>query len=155
MWPIPLTRKTVAIYLNRGNRRSVCRAAPAWARVQARTRRVVEQSTVGSLTKGLLTAATLDPVIVDPEQHELAAVVERLPPVEECRVVEIGCGDGRLTRRYCNRVASVLAVDSDTDLLSAFCAAGIAAHVSVQAISIEHLEVPEDSVDAALFSWAL
>ena len=63
-------------------------------------------------------------VVIDPEQHELLAVTERLPAVPG-RVLEIGCGDGRLTRRYSPRAASVVAIDPDASLIAAFREAGV------------------------------
>ena len=50
---------------------------------------------------------------IHPEGFELSALMVHLPPVTGCHMVEIGCGDGRLTRRYCARVESVLAIDPD------------------------------------------
>jgi 16S rRNA A1518/A1519 N6-dimethyltransferase RsmA/KsgA/DIM1 with predicted DNA glycosylase/AP lyase activity len=92
---------------------------------------------------------------IDPEAHELTAVLARLPVVPRCRVVEIGCGDGRLTRRYSARVESVLAIDPDEALVAAFRAAGVDANVDVRAMPVEQLQLPDESVDAVLFSWAL
>lgn len=94
-------------------------------------------------------------MIIDPEAHELTAVLARFPAVPRCRVVEIGCGDGRLTRRYSARVGSVLAVDPDDALIAAFRAGGVDANVEVRAIGMEHLQLPDASVDAVVFSWAL
>jgi ubiquinone/menaquinone biosynthesis C-methylase UbiE len=94
-------------------------------------------------------------VITDPEEHELSALVERLPPVASCRVLEIGCGDGRLTRRYASRVGSVIALDPDEDSIHAFRLAGVDPNVDVRACSFDRLDLPERSIDAAIFSWSL
>ena len=50
----------------------------------------------------------------DPEGAETDALA-RLAPVDGLRVLELGCGDGRLTLRYADSAASVLAVDPDAD----------------------------------------
>ncbi|HUE88314.1 MAG TPA: class I SAM-dependent methyltransferase [Vicinamibacterales bacterium] len=92
---------------------------------------------------------------IDPEQHELTALAARLPRGEACRVVEIGCGDGRLTRRYSGRVASVVAIDTDRQAIADFRASGPEANVSVHLASLEDFSAPDASVDAVLFSWSL
>jgi 16S rRNA A1518/A1519 N6-dimethyltransferase RsmA/KsgA/DIM1 with predicted DNA glycosylase/AP lyase activity len=94
-------------------------------------------------------------VLIDPESYELSALTARLPPVSRCHVVEIGCGDGRLTRRYCARVESVLAIDPDEALIAAFRDGGVDPNVLVRAVPVDRLDVPDGSVDAVLFSWAL
>lgn len=95
-------------------------------------------------------------MIIDPEEHEVTALLERLPPVEGCRIVEIGCGDGRVTRRYYGaRVGSVLAIDPDADAIAAFRAHGIPPNVEARVLAMDQLGLPEASVDAVLFSWAL
>lgn len=94
-------------------------------------------------------------MIIDPEEHEVAALAARLPSVDACRVVEIGCGDGRLTRRYSGRVGSVLAIDPDEADVETFRRSGVDANVDLRAIAIDRLELPDASVDAVLFSWAL
>lgn len=94
-------------------------------------------------------------MIIDPEGHELSALLPRLPRGEACRVVEIGCGDGRLTRRYSARVASVVAVDPDPASIAAFRAGPPLANVDIRVASFDALELPDRSVDAVLFSWAL
>ncbi len=94
-------------------------------------------------------------MLTDPEEHELSALLERLPPVDACRVVEIGCGDGRLTRRYAAHVGSVIALDPDPQLIDAFRVAGVDGNVEVRACSFDQLDLPEHSVDAVIFSWSL
>ena len=70
-------------------------------------------------------------MLIDPEGFELSALMVHQPPVTGCHMVEIGCGDGRLTRRYCARVESVLAIDPDEALIAAFCASAVDPHVDV------------------------
>ena len=48
---------------------------------------------------------------VDPEGNELRAISE-LVDFDAKDVLEIGCGEGRLVRRYATRVASVIGIDS-------------------------------------------
>jgi ubiquinone/menaquinone biosynthesis C-methylase UbiE len=94
-------------------------------------------------------------VIIDPEEHELEALLARLPAVDGCFLVEVGCGDGRLTRRYSGHVGTVLAIDPDEAAVAAFRREGVAGNVDVRATSIDRLELPDGSVDVVLFSWAL
>jgi cyclopropane fatty-acyl-phospholipid synthase-like methyltransferase len=49
-------------------------------------------------------------VRVDPENNETRALFALADPSGQ-RVLEIGCGDGRLTRRYAGRAAHVTAID--------------------------------------------
>ena len=36
-------------------------------------------------------------MVIDPEQHEVAALLAQLPAAKTSRVLEIGCGDGAVT----------------------------------------------------------
>ena len=97
------------------------------------------------------------PVRIDPEGAELEALA-RLGPVDGLRVVELGCGDGRLTFRYAHATASVLAVDPEPDLISAARAslpASLADRVSFVAAGAAEIDLPPASFDLALFSWSL
>ena len=89
----------------------------------------------------------------DPEAHELAALRAVWTPSAACRVLEIGAGDGRLTRRYVGDVDSVIAIDPDadaiTDLREEFPA------IDARAIGVEALQLPDRSVDVVLFAWSL
>jgi len=47
---------------------------------------------------------------LDPEGHEIAALFD-LVDLDGKDVLEIGCGDGRLTWRYAERVGHVVAIE--------------------------------------------
>jgi len=57
------------------------------------------------------------PVRIDPEGNETDALFELLE-VEGREVLEIGCGDGRLTRRYADRASHVTAIDPFADAIA-------------------------------------
>lgn len=88
----------------------------------------------------------------DPEGHEVAAL-GALVSFASARVLEIGCGDGRLTRRYAPFAASVLAIDPDADAI-ALLARELPA-VDARAIGIDRLILPPQAVDIVLFAWSL
>ena len=94
-------------------------------------------------------------MLFDPEEYELTALLKRFPDGRRCRVVEIGCGDGRLTRRYAARVDRVLAIDPDETLTASFRAGGVDPNVDLRTMAVDRLELSNESVDAVLFSWAL
>jgi 16S rRNA A1518/A1519 N6-dimethyltransferase RsmA/KsgA/DIM1 with predicted DNA glycosylase/AP lyase activity len=94
-------------------------------------------------------------MVIDPEQHELNALLARLPPRGLRRVVEIGCGDGRLTRRYAAHVDRILAIDPDEALTATYRAAGVEPNVDLMTMPVDRLDLPDASVDVVLFSWAL
>lgn len=94
---------------------------------------------------------------VDPEQNEVRAL-KRVTNWRRERVLEIGCGDGRLTLRLARLGAFVHAIDPDTKLIriarrnlpSRF-AKRIRYHVG----KAEHLDRANESFDLAVFAWAL
>jgi 2-polyprenyl-3-methyl-5-hydroxy-6-metoxy-1,4-benzoquinol methylase len=74
------------------------------------------------------------------------------------RVLEIGCGDGRLTLQYAPIASSVMAIDPDRSSIdeAAYQQAvrGIG-NVGFHVGSIERLHERGPAFDLALFSWSL
>jgi len=94
-------------------------------------------------------------LLIDPEGCEIAALEEMVPTLEGAHVIEIGCGDGRLTRRYAARAASVLAIDPDEAAVAAFRANPPVGVIEIRAQPIDRLEVPDRAADIVLLSWSL
>lgn len=92
-------------------------------------------------------------LLEDPEQNESRALFGMVPSFVGLRVLEIGCGDGRVTRLYANSAASVIAIDPKTESIDALRAEWPA--VDARAIGIEDLDLPRHSIDVAIFSWSL
>jgi 16S rRNA A1518/A1519 N6-dimethyltransferase RsmA/KsgA/DIM1 with predicted DNA glycosylase/AP lyase activity len=89
----------------------------------------------------------------DPEGYEIDALDAVVPSFESLRVVEIGCGDGRLTRRYAETAQSVVAIDPDSAAVAKL--AADLPHVDARAIGVDALVLPAASVDVVLFAWSL
>ena len=81
----------------------------------------------------------------DPERYEAAAFTSAGVSFTTCRVLEIGCGDGRLTKRYADVAASVIAVDPDTQALAAL--ATELPFVDSRPVAFDELVLPAHSVD--------
>jgi len=80
-------------------------------------------------------------------------------PLDDARVIEIGCGDGRLTRKYANQTRSALAID--VDRLSVVAARALlpgmrlASRVDIAQAAAESLPARRESFDLAIFAWSL
>lgn len=92
-------------------------------------------------------------LVEDPEGNESRALARMVPSFAGLRVLEIGCGDGRVTRLYANGAASVTAIDPKSESIDALRAE--LPHVDARAIGIEDLDLPPHSIDIAIFSWSL
>ena len=95
--------------------------------------------------------------VVDPEGAHLAAL-GRVVDFHGQRVIELGCGDGRLTVPVAREATQVLAFDPDQEKVE--CArdalpAELAERVEFRVASGSELEVERGSFDLALFSWSL
>jgi 2-polyprenyl-3-methyl-5-hydroxy-6-metoxy-1,4-benzoquinol methylase len=89
----------------------------------------------------------------DPEGNEARALSRMVPSFAGLRVLEIGCGDGRVTRYFAADALSVVAIDPDADAIEAVKADWPA--VDARAIGVADLELPPRSIDVAIFSWSL
>lgn len=97
------------------------------------------------------------PSIKDPDGADAAALAS-LADLTGRRVLEIGAGEGRLTRHLARKAAFVLAIDSDEQAINAAGAglsADLAERVRFRALDVTELEEPEESFHAAFLSWSL
>jgi len=89
----------------------------------------------------------------DPEKRETAAFHEAGISWINRRVLEIGCGDGRMTKQYAHLAASVVAIDPDAKAVAALTRR--LPTVDARPLSIDGLMLPPHSVDVVLFAWSL
>jgi ubiquinone/menaquinone biosynthesis C-methylase UbiE len=91
----------------------------------------------------------------DPEQNE-TRTLHSLVNFANQRVVEIGCGDGRLTRRYAAPTREVAAIDTEPEPLTAAVENSQSLpqvrYIQAQA---ESLPFPSDRFDLAILAWSL
>ena len=88
----------------------------------------------------------------DPERNE-TKYLHKLADFAQKRVLEIGCGDGRLTKHFARVAASVVAIDPDRDAVAQL--ARDLPMVDARPIAIDELVLTDHSVDLVLFSWSL
>jgi len=97
------------------------------------------------------------PAIIDPDGVEIVTMKE-LVDLRDLRIVEIGCGDGRLTFECGREAASVVAVDSDEDAIRKARAEtpnALRRRIRFEVADAAELELPKGEFDLALFSWSL
>ena len=96
-------------------------------------------------------------LVVDPDGVELPTIRE-LVDLEGLRIVEVGCGAGRLTFRCAQHAASVLAFDADEELVEAARRAtprALRDRIRFEVADAAEIELPPAEFDLALFSWSL
>jgi ubiquinone/menaquinone biosynthesis C-methylase UbiE len=97
------------------------------------------------------------PAIIDPDGVEIVTI-EELVDLRDLRIVEIGCGDGRLTFECGREAASVFAFDSDGDAIRKARAEtpnALRRRIRFEVADAAELELPKGEFDLALFSWSL
>jgi 2-polyprenyl-3-methyl-5-hydroxy-6-metoxy-1,4-benzoquinol methylase len=93
----------------------------------------------------------------DPEDTETATLLD-FADFTDKRVLEIGCGDGRLTWRYAAWAAHVTAIDPKVDDIATAiedCPYSLRNHVEFRAERLEDFTPPHERFDLALLSWSL
>jgi 2-polyprenyl-3-methyl-5-hydroxy-6-metoxy-1,4-benzoquinol methylase len=96
-------------------------------------------------------------LVFDPEGVE-TRILHRLVDFLGKDVLEVGCGDGRLTWRYADQAASVLAIDPKENKI-ALARERTPEHlrslVTFQTADIASLDAPEAAFDVAILSWSI
>jgi 2-polyprenyl-3-methyl-5-hydroxy-6-metoxy-1,4-benzoquinol methylase len=96
-------------------------------------------------------------VRLDPEGAHLAAL-RRLADLRGARVVEVGCGEGRLTPGIAEHAAAVLAFDPDAGAVAVAkksLPAELADRVTYRVASAVEIDIPRQAFDIVVFSWSL
>jgi ubiquinone/menaquinone biosynthesis C-methylase UbiE len=94
---------------------------------------------------------------LDPEGAHLASL-RRLADFHGQHVLEMGCGEGRLTRGIAADAASVLAFDPDEERVAEACTsfpADLVDRVEFRVASAMSIEIPRHAFDLVVFSWSL
>ena len=93
-----------------------------------------------------------DPEGIEPEE------LDKIEGLAGAHVIEIGCGNGRLTQRYAGRVKSVTGVDTTSDTIrEALQAQPLPGGARFDLAEASALALPfrDESFEAALLAWSL
>jgi ubiquinone/menaquinone biosynthesis C-methylase UbiE len=93
----------------------------------------------------------------DPEGTEIR-FLDQAASFAGQRVLEIGCGDGRLTWRYAHSAGHIIGIDPDMEALrvaAAECPVGLHEIVAFDQANALNLPFPHAMFDIAILSWSL
>lgn len=96
-------------------------------------------------------------VTIDPEGRELEALAE-VVDFSGLRVLDVGCGDGRLVWRIASQAESVLGIDVDADLIETArreTPPELRSKVELRETSVVELNEPPARFDLVFFTWSL
>jgi len=92
----------------------------------------------------------------DPQQNETKHL-HQLANFSDRRILEIGCGEGRLTWRYATKPAMTIAIDPDQDAVRVATIerpSDLEDRVHFSNAIAERLPFPKETFDIALLSWS-
>jgi len=93
----------------------------------------------------------------DPDRYEIKYLRKFVDFIDK-RVLEIGCGEGRLTWQYAKDARSVVAVDLDHDSLRVAkvdCPVSLEDQVALACGASEYLPFSKEKFDIAILAWSL
>jgi ubiquinone/menaquinone biosynthesis C-methylase UbiE len=93
----------------------------------------------------------------DPEQNE-TKYLRRVADINGKRVLEIGCGEGRLTWRYAGASLSTIGLDPDKDAVrvaSADRPRDLTGKIHFAAAQAEYLPFQKETFDITILAWSL
>lgn len=93
----------------------------------------------------------------DPERNE-SKYLHRFVDFTDKRVLEIGCGEGRLTWQYAKAAHATIGLDPDKDALRIATADrpyDLANKVSFSCAASEYLPFSKETFDIAVLAWSL
>ena len=93
----------------------------------------------------------------DPEGAEVRAL-QRLVDFAGKSVLEVGCGEGRMTWRFADAAASVLAFDPDEAAIASAreqTPESLRGKVEFQVGGMADIDIPVAAYDIAMFSWSI
>jgi 2-polyprenyl-3-methyl-5-hydroxy-6-metoxy-1,4-benzoquinol methylase len=94
--------------------------------------------------------------VLDPEGAHLRSL-RHLADFENARILEVGCGDGRLTMPLAQQATSVFAFDPDAEAVAnarSRLAGELAERVTLRVGSARQVEIPRTHFDIVVFSWS-
>lgn len=91
----------------------------------------------------------------DPDGAEIDALRAVFPSFDGLDVLEIGCGDGRLTQRYATAARSVLAIDPEAGAIARCRDAVRGLPVDARALDFAQFTPTHAPFDVVIFSWSL
>jgi 16S rRNA A1518/A1519 N6-dimethyltransferase RsmA/KsgA/DIM1 with predicted DNA glycosylase/AP lyase activity len=85
-------------------------------------------------------------------------LIQRHADLTDRRILEIGCGDGRLTRQFAPLASTVVAIEPDAARIAVarrLLAAEGNSNVTFRVASAERLRPGGEPFEVAVFSWSL
>jgi ubiquinone/menaquinone biosynthesis C-methylase UbiE len=93
----------------------------------------------------------------DPENFERKKLLN-FADFNDARVLEVGCGEGRLTWKYAAASRLTVGLDPDHNALRVArydCPPDLHGHVHFACASAHHLPFPKETFDIAILAWSL